>query len=724
MIIDFHRSGTELVADLYLDQDGDGAVSYSLRDDNQIEVRERMPGITPRSTNPTFWTFRVTAPDGWWERDGKINYNLNIQVDGAVAATLLRDVYIHVIKTDGVIDFVVHVRDTDHDGRPDYEWREAFLPFGDLDAYYRTSILVNTEDDELPVTGSIFWPYLGNNYNDIVKPYNQSPPPFEMNWQHARIDYLGEFVASRANPGSYFVYTFERLKPGEILEANHENPFGFYNLAGVDDGYPDLAIRFEDYHAADPYFIQGTFDEPIVEIEYTWDQDHLRQPDKSWSYMVGLVGRHKIDSVVELPDLKMRTVPYDQAPTWVTEHNWDAGTFVAVEQPPLWTSEHIYTWTVFRTVSGDLRNNYITGEMTEEPTKNYQDIDPGLRGEYNFNLAGRPLLYFSSIDRKLHLLTAQYGVWRINESTAVRYGNLSGGDYIDSWQLFEGERLARQLYAAPKFLVYGDDQQVRVKAVDYQAELFRTLPPRTHDEWASLGAQLRNAQRDFAPGDLGALVDQFSGSETQLSGASMRNYRQDGKNSFRFVLELQPGFKVQGEDLLGVQNLLPGTYVVNYNGAFHLERATPPAISATLANVTLSKLQPTALRIGLHNAGSEDLSGAILELQATSPQGYVTTVTTQTISLPAQTTITTTVQWAAQDVGEWTLKPLLRLNNGEINLLDTIQVQVGSTSIYDPFTLMKISMVDANFLFIILILVTLSGVTALVCWTQIGFKRS
>jgi hypothetical protein len=36
------------------------------------------------------------------------------------------------------------------------------------------------------------------------------------------------------------------LYPGEVFEADHENPFAFYDLAQVNDGYPGNGSTPED----------------------------------------------------------------------------------------------------------------------------------------------------------------------------------------------------------------------------------------------------------------------------------------------------------------------------------------------------------------------------------------------------------------------------------------------------------------------------------------------
>jgi len=96
LIIIFRRDGTALVAYLYDDRDQDGKVGYEI-DNGRVVV-----------TEGNYWTARVVAPDGWWIRDGVLNYNLYITVDGDVEGMFMAEAYRNRLVTDGRPDYDIN----------------------------------------------------------------------------------------------------------------------------------------------------------------------------------------------------------------------------------------------------------------------------------------------------------------------------------------------------------------------------------------------------------------------------------------------------------------------------------------------------------------------------------------------------------------------------------------------------------------------------------------
>src|SRR5262249_12331485 len=135
--------------------------------------------------------------------------------------------------------------------------------------------------------------------------------------------------------------------------ADFENPFAFYDLAGVNDGYPDLSIRQEFLGPNDTFFNRGRFDLPIQNIRYSWDQNH----DHSWDYRLTLMGRNQLDTPTMVGPFSVETVPYDTYARWVADKNWDIAELVAGE-PGRWTSEGIYESGLNELV---LRDRYVSG---------------------------------------------------------------------------------------------------------------------------------------------------------------------------------------------------------------------------------------------------------------------------------------------------------------------------------------------------------------------------
>ncbi|MBM4430621.1 MAG: hypothetical protein FJ026_09800, partial [Chloroflexi bacterium] len=219
LIISFLRNGVELTAELYDDQDEDGQVRYTVLN-GKVVIQE--------SSHPTV---RVRAPDGWWMKDGLVNYNLDIEVDGPVRATFYSPVLLHVqlwpqltkSLLDGKPEYTIRVRDTDHDGRPDYDIRQVYPP-PPLPDYYGTELTVNTNHNETTFGDFIFWPHLGTPA-DYIKPYAGSVAPIQVDWQASRIVAVAEFVASRGHDSNWFIYSRSKFGYDDRTFADFENPF-------------------------------------------------------------------------------------------------------------------------------------------------------------------------------------------------------------------------------------------------------------------------------------------------------------------------------------------------------------------------------------------------------------------------------------------------------------------------------------------------------------------
>lgn len=676
LIIDFHLDeNSNLVADLYDDGNGDGRVRHVIRSGQPV-VQE----------NGGRWTLRVTALDGSWSIDGNPNFNLDISVDGPVVGAFDIPMYFmagdkgqitalmanrqlserypwldelqKLLHTDGQPDFLIHVRDSDRDGRPDYEWRQTYLPWPETSSYYRTTIMVNTEGDEVPISNSLLWPYLALRPTDLVKDYNRSDPPIQVDWQLGRIIRVAEFVASRGQPGNYFIYSARRVSEDALSRTNFENPFAFYDLAGAADGYPDLTVRFENYTANDPYFqpadadTWGRFPQPFQHIEYTWDQDRNR----SWDYMVSLAGRHAIDTKVELPDFSLRTIPFADAPYWVTEREWDAATFVAAERDDYWTSEHIYVWDIGPATL------YVTGYQTQPPDDAYSRIPAGFRGEYNFHFQAQPYLYFSPLDSKLHLLGAQKGLWNIDGSHQIEYENMDGDPYIDRWLYRDSDgAVLRQMAAFRDLLIYSDaDRTILFRAEVPPAE-FTTLPPRNQAEWTHLRDELASRQPQPPPAEFAAMLSRLAEPDAQIDGATVTDMRvADGR--LYLTIDVGPAANVvAASEALGIDSLAPGSYLYTYDGATAtLRELTPPRLALAGDGLSVSVAQPRELvpftiAAVVQNQGLATASEVPFALVAESERGSRITIEEGTLTIPGGEEVEVNATWAAPHAGNWRL---------------------------------------------------------------------
>jgi hypothetical protein len=726
LIIDYRRSQDQVIAELYDDQNGDGVLRYGLRNGRLLyDEPINVPVV------------RVTAQGGWWLPDGTPNFNLDISVDGSVRA-MIEAFYLPLLKADGKTDYTIHVRDPNRNGRPNYEWRQAYPPLDENDGFYHSSVMATTRDDEPPLPEpTLFWPLLGSGMTNIIKGYGESAAPININWQTKQIEVISEFVASRGNPHNYFVYSIRRIEPGVLNQVNFESPFAFYQLGGPNPAYPDLSVRVAHWPKRD--LARGS---TIQQVDLTWrHNDSSAWDTPNWDYRLSLLGRNEHRGNVTFPEFDLAITPYSQLPGWATQNDWEYGSFVSRESGEYLTTEHIYEWSVLEGVVTDINApvespryavaesiqalpDYVRGKYIGDIGRFYQQIRPGLRGEFSPQINAQPYLYLSPIDHKLHLAKASHGVWSIAEGTELRYANLRGSEYLDQWRYTEvitGAQTittTRELNLADTHLIYSDDQQVVLREVAVTPGTLRTLPPTTSAEWRTLTDQLTAQRSDLAPGDLLAMLRQFAGPELQIVGATAHGYRPLPAGGFRFILELKPGYRVLGEDRFGITGLPAGSYAVQYDGMPTVVPATAPVLSAQLADQQLQQLQKASLPITLHNDGQQDIALATLELVATAPDGVVTTVQTRTVSLLAQTPLTTTLEWAAPTAGEWQILPQLRQPTGEVTSFTPARITVLAQPPVTALDVVHVSLPDARIPLIAGILLVAAALGALAAWQQ------
>lgn len=639
LIIDFRREGSALVAELFDDGDGDGAVAY--------ELVAGLPQVTESGGR---WSVQVRAPDGFWVRDGRVNYTLDLLADGPIKGMI--DIpefdYERLMPRDGVPDLEVHVRDRDGDGRPDYEWRQSYLPLPDTSGYFRSAVMVNERDDEPAVRDYAFWPHLGDGLLDLIKPYATSFPAVQVDWGRGRIPAIAEFVASR-DPNNWFVYSINRIQEGELTASNFENPFMFYDLASRDDGLPDGALRFEYFPAGDIFRDPGRpFPEPVAQVDWSWDADH----DGVWDYKLDLLGFHAIEEVVRFPEFAIRSLPFDGALGWVAEREWSAATFVEAVAPYPASNEGIYEWS---TNQGGLRDDYLTGRTTEPPAEAFADISEGMRGEYAFVYGRRPLVYLSPVDGRLHLLGAEGGVWDIGGGRRLRYENHDGDDYVEGWVL-EGEgRPISRLTVLPGLAVVQERTRVVFVAGSPGPVPFIGTPPTDRRQWQKLAGLLEGRVRpDPEPAALAATLP---GERYVLPLSTLRSldYR---AGAWRLELELTEAAPVGLTGLLGLPPGAVGAYVVRLSEA-GAEAApltaaavivTPPA---PVGRAPVEAGQVSTLRVAITNGGLADGEGLTLRVVATSPEGERSLVDEVGVVVPGGGASTVDVRWIPPGPGAW-----------------------------------------------------------------------
>lgn len=670
LIITFATEGDHSVAYLYDDRDGDGAVSYTIRD-CQVRISEW-----------PFWHARVEAIGPWLLPSGEMNMNLTMQIDGNFRGGELGSVWPEVVasrlRNDGKPDTEWVIRDVDYDGIPEFAYGRLITDISLGFGIGRLAVMANEgrHRPRIPA-GYVFWPLLGGAYppGNIIF---DSPPYFAVNWDTGR---LVEFLPhGYPFEHGYGVNSLLPARLGEVNEANFENPMAYYDLANDKDGRPELHIRLAHFEAYDPFKHRGRLRDPISDVRFSWNQRNSPSPE--WDYKIGLVGLAGLPDVARLGDLSFRTVAYERLPQWVVSTPWSWATFVAAESTPYVGSEGIYD------LPGEYPGAelYLAGQNEDGPERHYTmsaqtpistDVgerryimSPGLRGEWG-RLNGPPRLYLSGVDRKLHLFGAKAGMWTISENQYVKYEDLNGDGYIDLWSYWALVRAEEQVNDGPSMLialgdriVHSGNNRVTWKNFPTPLALFEMPPPIDTASWHELGRRLEEHAGTFQPDDLGSALARFPGPQTTIRGASIRDVRADA-GGFRFVLTLLEGFQVAadgGEDAW-LAGLGTGSYIVRHEpgSGFHVDRLTPadvlPSVPAAFSEGgAIQVLEPVQMGITLRNSGTEDVAAVKVSLMVAPPEGTWRVVESQTVELRGASSTSLTFTWIPSEGGVWRIQ--------------------------------------------------------------------
>ena len=645
LVIRSSRDGDQIVADIFDDQDGDAAVSYDIRD-GRVSVTESAHA-----------PLRIVASGGLFLPNGQLNWNVLFHTDGSsvrhVTPFDLTEPWILFSDLDGSPDAEMQFFDEDRDGVPEYGLWRLLAPAPDIYVAVRTSLWANVgrHHPSQPLD-YVFWPYL--DPKEIAQNHFDAPPLIVVDWPAARIQRLS-FPGYPIEQG-FHVGTMHRFEPGVLNYANFENAQAYYDLAADRDGSPELHIRHRYFAAGDPH--GWGLASPINDIRWSWSQ--ASEDALAWDYKLGLAGRHTITSEASLGQLRYLTVPYQELPDWVLSRPWDYATFVCRENIGFQSSEGVYTWGAVEMPLGDdvtALSRFLAGEVAVDVRQAFQTVPVGWRGELAPELGAPPYLYYSPIDRRLHLLRAEYGLWQIDNSHQVHLADGDGDGYLDQWQHLVDGQLESQLGFLAGFLLYAGEGEVRLKPTAVEPASFETLPPLNHEQWLALGQKLEAHARDFAPGDLEALVAQFPGAEWRVAGARLRDLRPEGEG-FRFVLELVPGFRVQGSDGPDLTGLSPGSYLVTYTGAFTVRPLVPARVQLVPDSFQLSvpapvAVQPLRIEAILENAGLEDLPSLWVQAYVQQPGSTPSLVAETEVALLAGQPVPVSFVWAPPAPGEW-----------------------------------------------------------------------
>lgn len=628
-------------------------------------------------------TLVFTAPDGWWVRNGKVNYNLTIEVRGPIYAmwgsgynkqsgptgwtTLMRR---------GEPAVRINVHDEDNDGFPDWDLRTMIPSFpgrGYLRTNYaerRCSTPHTFEPGVVPQ-----WPFVALD-GGFEQPVGQLRAPIVVDWDQGKITHFSELVTVRSQNCAYAIYAINPLALNELNTLSFETPFAFYDLSGQGRGYPNLILRTERYPANDPW---STGIEPAIQrgrplprdyqtIRYSWRN---QVGDGNWDYKLEVLGSYQYTDQTSIAGglAKVDAPPYDSFPSWVVERPWPVAVFVDTEQQSYRSSEGIYDWS-----PRALGLAYVVGWDDKPSDAPFTNVAKSLRGEYRTTREAALQLYFSPIDNRLHLLGAEGGFWKLSDTELLRVHNLDQGDHINGWTR---ERHIEQqpaiileaLYALPHHFLYSGQDTVELRRADYEPASLVTLPPSDAASWRTFIAQivpLTDQRRD--PEQMRSWPEAFSGTTSTIHGVALRNVRHidDG---FRFVLELQPDFRVSGPDLLKIGKLEAGRYVVTYDGDYEITPLTPPQIELSMSEAdsesSLVRGIPGELTFTLRNVGTQDVETLKVMAVAIGPQNQQIEIGEQTAPALSGKPEKVAFTWSPPVPGTWALQIVVATTSGE-----------------------------------------------------------
>jgi hypothetical protein len=296
---------------------------------------------------------------------------------------------------------------------------------------------------------------------------------------------------------------------------------------------------------------------------------------------------------------------------------------------------------------------YLTGLDPDPPTALFDQVPEGFRGEYTFDLRGKPRLYVSPVDKRLHLVNATRGAINLGGGRELRYESL-GGPFIEQWALLDQAKPVavlsvvsdRAIYAGPNGTYIGTTKQTR------SPETFS--PPRNHSEWVNLRDKLNELEPSFEPDDLEGMFNDIVVSPLRLPGVTIRNlHRVSG--GFDAIASIPT-------QIAGVSWLMdvgPGEYVLRYrtgNGYTLVAVRHPPLVTGVAVAPDLRVLQSTRVSVDVHNPGDDDEGGLLVTVIAQSDNGQTEEIGSTTLDVPAGTTRETTVEWVPPRAGEWLIR--------------------------------------------------------------------
>lgn len=722
LIIVFSEDNGQTIAKLYSDVDGDQRVSYRLQNRRPVITESEFPPIT------------AIVDGDWLLPSGQLNWNLTFMMDGTSLYVarhpftvefihdLVLDMWSPYFELDGIQDVKHEFFDQDGDG------------FGESSVWQvlNDNLLENTtvgrtwmwhNDDPSPTKYTVntaFWPLLGGTSqsglpNDTRSTkYFDTQPFIPINW-NTSVVYSPAWIGYPIEDG-YHVNTYSPLKENEISYAMFENIQAYYDLAQDTDNNPELHIR-QVYTDPENDNSENRLQTTTHwnDIRYSWNLNN--NPDMRWDYKMGLLGRHLITETTTVAGYEYYTIPHDSLPYWSTEQAWDIMTFVASESNPYSSSEGIYDWPAgIRYSNISYTRLYIDGQVNFDTSILFQinedrlpganEIDrlrDGYRGEYAPDVFTTPQLYFSPIDRRLHLFLADYGLFSTGDNSKIKYEDRNNDGYIDTWLDIRGGDVFATLATTGQYLIFSDRGRTIIRQIDLPPYIFETIPPRNHDEWLVQRDLVDTYKQDFELTDFDAMFNQYTGPQLQLVGSRITRFHftDDGWQAQMSVE--RESRTVENE--LNIENatLTQGSYLISYNSQTGLQIAplTPPDIAIEIDQTQLNIFRTqeiSSIPVIVTNNGKQAILSPMLFGTAVNSNGNEFPVyLAQNVpeSIDSGTSIPLRFSWLPDGAGLWHLTFYLRsddsdLSNNGYKTLVTFKVDVEAREPVQRLTLLDL----------------------------------
>ncbi len=565
----------------------------------------------------------ISAPQGWWARSGLPNESVTVKVfgpvytmgEGAVGlgshlAAVPRGPLASVVSLHGAAP-----------GVPTWDDRRLIPPLAGK-SYIRASYA------QSECAGQRTWvpgpsplrPYVAYS-GHFLQGIGTEAPPSVVNWSTRQVEKFCEVVSLRSESCSYGFYTNAAVVPGHLNHSAFESPWGLYTLSPTATGLPNLIIRVHSkptqplgasrLHRLTPLAL------PLMarsseSVRYSW-ADH--PGNQEFNYKVGLLGFRALRAHTRIMGGQEAIVapPYRGYPTSLIQRRWPVITFVNQNAHPYPTSAGLYAWS-----GSQVGHAFLFGESATPSPGAFSTISDGAAGEYRIGAPARPWLYGSPIDRQLHLLGAQAGLFQVNRTTRLLERNLGPGPYLNDWRL---EALAGTTYHLVarldaldrQVMLYAGPSGLRIDLAPFQPAAFTTLPPTTPATWRQFVRQAAPYQAGRNPLHLlswmpasPAALHAASGSLTAVVPTA---------SGFQAVLTIGPGGAAAR--LPGLPPAIgPGRYALRYRAATHTFQLAAVPVTAPRLRIdpVLGAAHPgqqVAVAVTVSNTGGAPWRGTV-----------------------------------------------------------------------------------------------------------------